>query len=136
MKTIATNYNSLFFLLVLFVAAGCNKDENETPQHLRGTWIETVHKTDTLEFSESDLFILNRGMEMQGEYLLPKPHSGPYFYEIERDSILLIWGLSSSSYGISYYFEYDEQNEMIRIGNFFVDSLSRNNETLDFLRVN
>ena len=29
MKTIATNFTSLFFLLVLFFAAGCDKDENE-----------------------------------------------------------------------------------------------------------
>ncbi|WP_372647853.1 hypothetical protein [Draconibacterium sp.] len=34
MKTIATKCTSLFFLLLLFVAAGCNKDENDINENL------------------------------------------------------------------------------------------------------
>nr|WP_319270881.1 hypothetical protein [uncultured Draconibacterium sp.] len=43
MKTIATNYISLFFLLVLFVAVGCDKDEINSNKNLTDGFSITSH---------------------------------------------------------------------------------------------
>jgi hypothetical protein len=126
--------NALLVGFILIFTMSCEK-ENFVPQRLQGTWIESVHKTDTIEFSsESELFILNRGKEMMNGYMLPKPLSGLYSYKIEKNSISLMWGLSSSFGSTRYYFEFDEKNERIKIGNFFMDTPDRNHEILVFYK--
>ena len=126
------NYLLIGFLLIF--AISCKKDDTETRQ-VQGTWIESVYKTDTIEFSSgSELLFLKRGKEMRDGCLLPKPRSGPYMYEIDKDSISLVWGFSSCLNSTQYYFDLDEKNNLIKIGNFFVDSLDRKNETLVFVR--
>lgn len=126
--------NSLLAGLLLFLLISCEKNSIENPW-IDGIWIEATHKTDTLVFdNQYPSFYLNRGTEIRGGYLLPKSLSGPYSYEIEKDSISLRWGLSSYSGGIKYYFDLDINNDLIKIGNFFVDSLN-NNITLSFSRI-
>jgi hypothetical protein len=128
--------NALLIGFILIFTMSCKKN-NIVTQRLQGTWIESVHKADTIEFSsESELFILNRGKEMMNGYMLPKPLSGPYYYKIEKGSISLIWGLSSSSGSAMYYFEFDEKNERIKIGNFFMDIPDKKYEILVFIKLN
>jgi hypothetical protein len=94
---------------------------------IAGIWVETTQRTDTLVFDNHQLsFNLNRGLELRNGDLQPKYSSGPYSYEIRKDSISLIWMFSSSSYENSYYFKEDTKNDLIKIGNFFVDSLNKN----------
>ena len=122
--------------LLLIITISCEKDSIETPPII-GTWIEAIHQSDTLVFeNEYPSFTLNRGTEIRDGHLLPKYSSGPYSYEIVQDSISLRWVLSSYSGGIKYYFDLNEKNKQIKIGNFFVDSLYSNNVTLTFSRIN
>ena len=126
--------NSFLPGLLFFLFVGCEKNNTEKIP-VAGTWIEAIHKTDTIVFDDQyPSFKLNRGTEIRNGYLLPKYLSGPYFYEIEKDSIYLRWLLSSSSYGKNYYFNLDSKNGQIKIGNFFVDSLNQN-ATLTFSRI-
>lgn len=119
---------------MLIAVIGCEKDLIET-QQLKGTWVESEFKTDTIVFGNMpEMFTLNRGKEMRDSFLLPIYHSGPYTYQIETDSINILWGLSSTLVSSKYYFEFDNKNDRLRIGNFFIDSLS-NNKILVFVRV-
>jgi hypothetical protein len=126
--------NALLLAFILIFAMSCEKDLTNN-QQLRGTWIEAVHKTDTIVFKRNDpMFILYRGTEMRNTYELPKFHSGPYTYVIEEDSIRLHWGLSSSLASIPYHFKMDEKSEAFEIGNFFSDSVNAENAILVFLK--
>ena len=128
--------NIILIGLLLIITTSCKKDSIEI-QPINGIWIETIHKSDTLVFeNEYPGFTLNRGTKLRNGYLLPKYSSGPYSYEIAQDSIYLKWALSSYSGSISYYFDLDEKNDQVKIGNFFVDSLYSNNVTLTFSRIN
>ena len=125
-----------FIAFVLVISTSCVKNEIENSR-LNGVWIETIHKTDTLVFDNHQYtgFILNRGTEMRNEYLLPKSLSGPYMYEIENDSISLLWSASSSSYTNKYYFKVDLKNNQIKIGNFYDNSINTG-VILTFRKVN
>jgi len=127
--------NSLFIGLLFFLLVGCEKNTIEKAP-INGIWVETTQKMDTLVFdNQLPLFELNRGIELRNGYLLPKLSSGLYSYEIGKDSISLNWILSSSSYRNNYYFfKLDTERDLIKIGNFFVDSLNKN-ETLIFSRI-
>lgn len=126
--------NSLFIGLLFFLLVSCEKNTIEKAR-IDGIWVETTQKMDTLVFdNQHPSFNLNRGIELRNGYLLPKYLSGPYSYEIEKDSILLRWGLSSSSYGKNYYFSVNYASDLILIGNFYEDSLI-DNEILTFSRI-
>lgn len=127
--------NSLFIGLLFFLLVGCEKNTIEKAP-INGIWVETTQKMDTLVFdNQLPLFELNRGIELRNGYLLPKLSSGLYSYEIGKDSISLNWILSSSSYRNNYYFfKLDTERDLIKIGNFFVDSLNKN-VTLIFSRI-
>ena len=125
----------IFIAIVLVALISCDKNDIENAT-LNGVWIETVHKTDTLVFdNQYSGFILNRGTEMRNGYLLPKYLSGPYMYEIENDSISLLWSASSSSYTNKYYFKVDLKNNQIKIGNFYDNSINTG-VILTFRKVN
>ena len=126
--------NSSFIGLLFFLLVSCEKNTIEKAP-VDGIWVETTQKMDTLVFDNQHLtFNLNRGSELRDGYLLPKYLSGPYSYEIGKDSISLRWLLSSSSYGSNYYFKMDTESDLIKIGNFFEDSLNKN-VTLTFSRI-
>lgn len=118
--------NSFYIGLLFFLLVGCKKEPVEKAP-IYGTWVETTQKMDTLVFNnQHPSFFLNRGKEMRNGYLLPGYLSGPYSYEIGKENIYLRWGLSSSSNGTNYYFNVDSKIRQISVGNFFVDSLSKN----------
>jgi hypothetical protein len=117
---------SLLIGFILLVLMGCEKDLIET-QQLKGTWVESEFKSDTIVFGNMpEMLTLNRGKELRDSFLLPIYHSGPYTYQIDNDSINIRWGLSSTLVTSKYYFEFDNKNDRIKIGNFFIDSLSSN----------
>lgn len=126
--------NSLFIGLLFFLLVSCEKNTIEKSP-LDGIWVETTQKMDTLVFdNQHTSFYLNRGAELRNGYLLPKYLSGPYSYEIGKDSISLRWLLSSSLYGNNYYFRINYESDLIMIGNFYEDSLNVN-EVLTFSRI-
>lgn len=124
----------LLIVLVVVAITGCDKNLGDNPE-LDGAWIESVYQKDTLVFdNSSSMFTLYRGTEIRSGYVLPKSKSGPYMYEMDKDSIALRSMLSSSSYSDKYYFKVDLKNNEIKIGNFFVDSVG-NNVVLTFKRL-
>ena len=120
--------------LLFFVLVSCEKNNTEKAP-IVGIWVETTQKTDTLVFDDRVAMVnLNRGTEIRNGYLLPKYSSGLYSYELKQDSISLRWLLSSSSYGNNYFFKIELENDQLKIGNFFVDSLDKH-ATLTFSRI-
>jgi len=99
-----------------------------------GAWVETSQKTDTLIFIDQSTLLLNRGIEMSGGYQVPKAPSGFYRYEIDNNNILLHWVVSSNSNGENYLFKLDLVNDKIQVGNFFMNSKSKD-AILTFSRV-
>ena len=55
---------------------------------------------------------------MSNGYWLPRIGSTSYTYKITGDSISVVDGLSNSMEGGTYYFKFDEQNLVIRVGKF------------------
>jgi hypothetical protein len=124
----------LFIVFVCLLSTGCNTEPVEKSS-LSGVWIEVTHKTDTLVFNNQfQGFSLNRGREIKYGYSLPKEHSGPYTYELKADSISLLWLASDYNKGTNYYFKSDLKNNLLKIGNFYVDSIARN-EVLTFSKI-
>lgn len=94
--------------------------ESLTSADLKGKWIDTETRLDTLVFEPietSEIFNLKRGKEILNGHLLPKSGSGPYYYNLDKDKISLRWMLSSNSNYEDYYIEIIE-NKM-NIGNFY-----------------
>lgn len=117
---------------ILLIFLGCSKNDNNLVDSsaLKGQWIETESRLDTLSFESSENFEimnLNRGKEMKDGYLLPKSGSGPYYYNLSEEKISLKWMLSSDGSSNDYYFKVN--GDKFNIGNFY-DSL--NGETLTF----
>lgn len=112
-----------YVLLSLTTAfLNCSSDDmkNEIPSELKGEWIESDARMDTLTFQNLDglpLMNLNRGKELINGNLLPKIYSGPYDYIITAEKIALRSMLSSNSTFTDYYFLVDDST--LSIGNFF-----------------
>jgi len=136
--------NLALFTMISIASANCTEDV-EAPVVISGTWVEAVHQNDTLVFdwieglSQSGLptlededwarsFILRRGSVLRA--------TGQYTYDISQGSIVLKWLLSSTigADGTPYFFERDNVAGQIRIGNFYVDSLS-STEVLTFTSI-
>ena len=124
------------------VLVSCQKNEfpdpNTLPKGLKGTWIETTTKTDTIRFNsnnQSGLFFLSRGFAMTNGYWLPKIGSAPYSYTLSVDSISVINGLSSAMEGGTYYFKFDEPNLTIKIGKF-CEYITTKKSILTFRKIN
>jgi hypothetical protein len=119
---------------VFILSTGCNT-ESVVKSSLSGVWIEATHKIDTLAFNNQfQGFSLNRGREVRVGYSLPKEHSGSYTYELKADSISLLWSASDYNKGTNYYFKTDLKNNQLKIENFYVDSIGRN-EILTFIKI-
>jgi len=121
---------ALWFCALIFLS--CSKDDTETPisAELKGKWIETETRKDTLFFEsldDLDIMNLNRGMELKDGNMLPKPKSGPYKYKLLEEKISLNWVLSSNSEFNDYYFQIIDNQ--LNIGNFYGSPLG---ETLTF----
>ncbi|PXX22199.1 hypothetical protein [Arenibacter sp. ARW7G5Y1] len=104
-------YGLGLFVLTLLC---CSQDDTKslTSSNLKGKWIETVTRMDTLSFESLDnldVMNLNRGKELKNGNLLPKPKSGPYRYELLEQKISLNGVLSSDSSFKDYYLRFDLQ---------------------------
>lgn len=123
-------------LIILVLAfLGCSKDGSKdlSSADLKGKWIETETRLDTLVFETwetLEIIKLNRGKEIWNGNLLPKPGSGTYNYNLAEDKISLNWMLSSDFKFEDYYFQ-SIGNEL-NIGNFYGSTLG---ETLTFERL-
>lgn len=115
----------LFLGLLVSFFISCEETENEKIQ-LKGTWIENSHRLDTLIFNSQGsegMLVLYRDKEIRNGYLLPKAGAGPYNYAIKGDIINLTYSFSSSLESHDYFFSQDLENDIIEIGNFYVDSI-------------
>ena len=124
--------------LVFFLFAATMQCQKATFQKspISGTYVETVNKTDTLDFlPEYDgllpIFWLKRGVDKNK---LPKHYSGPYHYEIFDNTISINWFLSSNSGFHGYYFKLSPNKKEMQIVNFF-DNPYMNQDTLTFERI-
>jgi hypothetical protein len=116
-----------FTMALSFVIAllACQKEEftepNTLPKGLKGSWVETSTRTDTIRFNsdnQSGYFYLSRGFAITNGYWLPKIGSAPYSYKITGDRISVLNELSSAMESGTYFFRYDEPNLTINIGKF------------------
>ena len=113
-------------LILLLIFLSCSKDDTKslTSAELKGKWIETETRMDTIYFETIDnleIMNLNRGKEMKDGNLLPKPNSGPYKYDLLEQKISLYWMLSSDSKYKDYYFNVIDDS--LSIGNFYDSTL-------------
>lgn len=120
----------LIILILAFLC--CSKDDTKslTSANLKGKWIETETRLDTLSFESMENFEimnLNRGKEIRNGNLLPKSGSGPYRYLLLEEKISINWMLSSDGSFNDYYFKIIENK--INIENFYGSTLG---ETLTF----
>lgn len=120
--------NLLVALLIGTAFYSCQKDKfsdfpdpGTLPKGLKGFWVETNTRADTINFysnKDSGLFYLSRGFGIINGYWLPQIGSTWYLYKISADSISVEDGLSSSMDGGTYYFRFDEPNLTINAGKF------------------
>lgn len=107
----------ILFSLIIF---SCTIDKLDTPTKLEGKWVEISTTSDTLSFElfgDKETLMLDRGRELRNGFLLPKPGSGPYEYQILKNKIDLRWYASSNGSFFSYYF--DQTRDQIKIENFY-----------------
>jgi hypothetical protein len=109
-------------LLFVFAFLCCSKEDTKglTSADLKGKWIETETRLDTLYFESSEnseIMNLYRGKEIRNGNLLPKFGSGPYNYNLLEEKISLNWMLSSDSSYNDYYFKIN--GNKLNIGNFY-----------------
>jgi hypothetical protein len=108
-----------------FIILACQKDPDPyifpdpstLPTGLKGTWLETTTRLDTIIFSNSD----NRSTLWLKNNFNNIKFTGFYPYQISEDSIFVRDPLSSSSEigdGINFYFKFDEPTRTMTIGNF------------------
>jgi hypothetical protein len=127
----------LIFLFLFSIMHGvCQKVElKKSP--IKGVWVEKSNKSDTLIFlaeydGQNPIFQLKRGFDPNDKSKLPKSLSGPYWYQLGDNRILINWFLSSDSKFHSYYFWLAENQSKLMIGNFFKDDQSKK-DTLIFI---
>jgi hypothetical protein len=139
MKIIKT---TLPFLLILFFTNNINCQKAELKiSPLKGTWIESEKKTDTIVFSSEydgqyPVFELKRGFRIAEGYKLPDYYSGPYNFYTGNNTISVYWFLSSGTFMTCYFKMIPEENKFL-IGNFFKDPEKKKTEkdTLVFIRI-
>ena len=109
-------------LILVLTLLGCSENETEqlSSSELRGKWIETKTRMDTISFEllgDAEVMNLERGKEIRNGNLLPKNGSGPYNYNLLSEKISLNWMLSSNSSFNDYYFKIIDNR--LNIGNFY-----------------
>lgn len=126
-------FASVFAIILLI--SGCE----ESPYFkYYGTWVETIEESDTIVFdidSYARSFYLYRGTELRNGYELPRSGSGPYTYELSKDSISVLWGLSSSGYMTNWYFQLENDEESFKIGKFYPEGPETEENYLVFRKI-
>lgn len=97
-------------LIILIALISCSDDDSVTQVPLEGKWAEIINKMDTMTFGLLSLggrasMTLSRGKEMRDGFLVPKPGSNWYEYELLADTIALRSYVSSNSAFNKYYFK-------------------------------
>ena len=108
-------------ILTVVLVISCEKndtsfpDPSTLPGGLKGTWLETTLRLDTILFNDNE----NKGnlfLEVHWEH---NDFTAIYPYNISEDSIFIMdFTLSSSEPGKNYYFNFDEPKLTITIENF------------------
>jgi hypothetical protein len=132
---------TIILSLCILILPSCQKDDfpdpDSLPKGLTGSWVEVHTLADTLVFtsnSDNGFFILQKGFEIRNGYLLPVIGSTIYLYEISSGSIKLQDASSSYWSEPSYFFHYDEQDLIIRIGKFS-EYIDANRSILTFRKI-
>ncbi len=131
----------LAILAIALISISCSKeDSNYESNLLNGVWVNSVTKTDTLDFSvkpeftrSANLFQLKRGVEVRKGQVMPKIGSGYYEYHISGDNIFLKGVLIDIHQDKSYLFKLNPDKKTLLIGGFapFEGELSEN----EFIRI-
>ena len=116
-RTTAPYLLLIIYFSCLLVTCKKGKDVIE----LKGSWVESKEKKDTLDF-ESSSFMLRSGLELRSGNWLPKLGSGLYFYKLKQDSISLHYTLSSLFEPQNFIFKISD--DKLYIGNFLNKSSS------------
>jgi len=116
----------LLFLVVITLQISCKKDlpqdyqfpdPSTLPGGLKGTWLETTLRLDTILFPDNE----NEGHLFLECHYENQDFTMIYPYSISEDSIFIMDPTSSSSEigdGLNFYFNFDEPKLTITIGNF------------------
>lgn len=104
-----------------------------------GTWVEEIHKTDTLVFlpeydGQHPIFQLNRGLDNGDRANLPKLYSVAYWYILTDRSISIQYFFSSTIGFQSCYFKIFPDSVKFEIANFLKEPSSKT-DTLTFYRL-
>jgi hypothetical protein len=127
-----------FFILSCIVFFTSCETNNQLNTNLKGKWIESVQRKDTLLFKDSNSFgflTLYSGLELRGGYMLPKLSSGQYGYKLDNDSIMVNPLVSNSIMHEHYYFKLNSTFDILQIGNFYDSSLPAST-IMTFVRIN
>ena len=117
---------SLILFAIALLGVACNKLESALNQNLlEGVWVNSVTKTDTLDFSvkpsftkSPNVFQLKRGsIAVQGNSI-PKLGNGYYEYIIAGEKILLKGLIIDVHSGSEYTFIKSEDSKSLQIGHF------------------
>lgn len=117
---------SLILFAIALLSVACSKVESDLQSNLLdGVWVNSVTKTDTLDFSvkpsftnSPNVFQLKRGTrEIEGNSI-PKVGSGYYEYIIAGDKILLKGLVIDIHSGNEYAFNQSEDSKSLQIGSF------------------
>lgn len=117
---------TMFLFAIALLSVACSEVEGDLHNNLlEGVWVNSVTKTDTLDFSvkpsfttSPNVFKLKRGSkEIQGNNI-PKVGNGYYEYIIAGDKILLKGLIIDIHSGIEYAFNQSEDSKSLKIGSF------------------
>lgn len=128
------------FVMALLGVSCAEVEMDKSDNLLNGVWVNSVTKTDTLDFSvrpsfskATNLFQLKRGTEVRKGQTMPKIGNGYYEYIIAGEKILLKGVLIDIHSDKEYVFKLNPDSKSLQIGSFapFEGGLSKN----EFIRI-
>lgn len=125
---------ALVLVIIALIATSCENHKLAGDPGLRGKWVESVGRTDTLHFSYFDdmpVVTLYRGKEWVDGQFVYKSSGGSYHYTLKDDQISLKWFASSSLAWHQYSFH--ATDNFLLIGNFY--DINRRGATERFERL-
>lgn len=126
---------ALVLVIIVLIATSCENHKLAGDPALRGTWVESVGRTDTLVFSYLDdmsVVTLRRGKEWVNGHMVYKSSGGDYHYTLNGDQISLKWFASSSMTWHQYPFH--AADDFLLIGNFYDPNRKGTTERFERLR--
>lgn len=131
----------LVLLTITFIGMSCSEVEDDLSSNLlEGVWVNSVTKTDTLDFSvkpsftnAKNVFQLKRGTEVNRGYEMPKIGNGYYEYFIDGEKITLKGLIIDIHAGKEYLFKQNIGDNAFQIGSFA--PFDGNQSVYEFVRV-